>query len=78
MSDYRVSIKSSARRSNGAVGQFVHIHGALTEFPDRDAADEWAAQLTATGDRGVWVRDANPGDASADGYLMGRVRFRKD
>jgi hypothetical protein len=77
MSDYRVSIKSSARRSNGAVGQFVHINGAQTVFPDRDAADEWAAELAANGDRGVWVRDANPGDASADGYLMGRVRLRE-
>jgi hypothetical protein len=74
MSDYRVSIKPSARRTNGAVGQFVHMEGGHAVFPDRAAADRWAAQLAAAGDRGVWIRDANPRDTDADGYLMGRSR----
>jgi hypothetical protein len=74
MAEYRVSIKPSARRTNGAVGQYVHTRGGHAVFPDRAAADRWAAQLAATGDRGVWIRDANPNDTDADGYLMGRAR----
>ena len=74
MAGYQVSIKPSARRTNGAVGQYVHAQGAHAVFPDRAAADRWAAQLAGEGDRGVWVRDANPRDSDADGYLMGRSR----
>jgi hypothetical protein len=78
MSGYRVAIKPSARRTNGAVGQFVHTEGAHTVFPDRPAADRWASQLSTEGERMVWIRDANPCDTDADGYLMGRSRDREE
>lgn len=70
---YLVEIKPSARRTNAAVGRTVNRGGTRHEFPDRDAAEEWAAALSDA-DPVVWVRTANPGDDSVDAYLMGRRR----
>jgi len=70
---YRVEIKPSARRTNAAVGRTINRDGARHEFPDRDAAESWAADLS-DGRPVVWIRTANPGDDSVDAYLMGRRR----
>lgn len=74
---YRVEIKRSARRANAAAGRVVHRDGARTTFPDRSAADAWAAGLAAD-DATVWVQDAAPHDpAPVDGYLVAR-RSRRE
>lgn len=70
VSEYVVDIKPSARRASPDVGRYVRDHGGRRAFADRSAADGWAAKLSADGGK-VWVRDANPDDATgADGYLM--------
>ena len=74
-----MDVKPSARRTNGAVGRTVNRRGARRRFEDRDAADAWADRLSRDGERRVWVRDANPDDATgADGYLVGRRPARGD
>lgn len=70
---YLVEIKPSARRTNAAVGRTVNREGARHDFPDREAAEDWAATLSED-DPVVWIRTANPGDDTVDGYLMGRRR----
>jgi len=73
VSDYVVAVKPSARRTNGAVGRLVNREGPHHAFPGRPAAESWARELSERGDRHVWVRAANPDDASdADAYLVGR------
>jgi hypothetical protein len=73
VSDYVVAIKSSARRTNGAVGELVNRQGSRRRFDSRADAEAWAAGLTAQGERRVWIRAANPDDGTdADGYLIGR------
>ncbi len=68
-----VDVKPSARRTNGAVGRALQRRGGRRAFDSRAEADEWAAALSEEGERRVWVRDANPDDATgADGYLVGR------
>lgn len=74
---YLVEIKPSARRTNAAVGRTVNSEGARHEFPDREAAESWAAALSED-DPVVWIRTANPGDDAVDGYLMGRRRVPLD
>jgi hypothetical protein len=71
---YLVEIKPSARRTNAAAGRAINRAGARREFPDRAAAEAWAADLSAD-DPVVWIRTANPGDDAVDGYLMGRRRL---
>jgi len=75
--DYLVEIKSSARRTNAAVGRTVNREGTRHEFPDREAAENWAADLSDAAPV-VWIRTANPGDDSVDAYLMGRRRLSPD
>ena len=72
MSGYVVAIKTSARRANGVVGRLVFRRGPDHHLACRAAADAWAASLSARGGVHVWVRDANPGDDDADGYLVRR------
>jgi len=74
---YLVEIKPSARRTNAAVGRTVNREGTRHEFPDREAAENWAAALS-DGEPVVWIRTANPGDDSVDAYLMGRRRLPAD
>lgn len=78
MSDegYVVAVKPSARRASAAAGEWVNAEGTTRTFPGRTAADSWARDCS-TGDALVYVRDANPGDAEADGYLMA-LRHRED
>ncbi|MFT4889580.1 MAG: hypothetical protein ACI9YT_000490 [Halobacteriales archaeon] len=72
MSDpYVVAIKPSARRANGTVGRLVHEEGAVREFDSRALAEAWADGVSRGGGH-VWIRDANPNDEAADGYLMSR------
>jgi hypothetical protein len=79
VTEYVVDVKPSARRTNGAVGRAVNRRGGRRAFDDRETADEWADRLSRDGDRRVWVRDANPADATgADGYLVGRRPARGD
>lgn len=66
---YVVAVKPSARRASAAAGEWVNSEGATREFPGRKAADSWARACSG-GDALVYVRDANPGDGDADGYLM--------
>lgn len=74
---YRVEIKPSARRTNGAVGQAVQSDGRVRVHEDRAAADEWASDLTERGERRVWIQDAPPHDRTPnDGYLVARGRVR--
>lgn len=74
---YRVAIKPSARRTNGAVGELVLERGSALWFASRTEADDWARDLTADGESTVWVQDAPPHDETVnDGYLMGRHRPR--
>ncbi|AGN02153.1 hypothetical protein L593_11040 [Salinarchaeum sp. Harcht-Bsk1] len=74
---YLVEIKSSARRHNAAVGETINREGARHEFEDREAADEWARDLSADGEHTVWVQDAPPhADGLVDGYLMSRGSVR--
>lgn len=73
---YLVAVKPSARRTNAAVGHAVNAEGARREFPDRDAAEAWARELSAD-EPTVWIRTANPADDAVDGYLMGRTRPRR-
>lgn len=70
---YLVEIKPSARRTNAAVGHTVNSEGPRHAFSDREAAERWAETLSAD-EPTVWVRTANPGDDTVDGYLMGRTR----
>ena len=71
---YLVDIKSSARRVNAPVGSYVQAKGTCRQFDCRDDADEWAADISDDHTT-VWVRDANPNDASdVDGYLMAYLR----
>jgi len=72
VSGYVVAIKTSARRANGVVGRLVFERGGHHRLASRAAADAWAASLSARGGVHVWVRDANPGDDDADGYLVRR------
>ncbi|MFB6120714.1 MAG: hypothetical protein ABEJ68_06310 [Halobacteriaceae archaeon] len=72
MSGYVVAVKNSARRANGVVGRLVFESGAHHHLANRAAADAWAASLSARGGVHVWIRDANPGDDDADGYLVRR------
>jgi hypothetical protein len=69
---YVVAIKRSARRANGVVGRLVFRAGERHRLASRVAADAWAASLSERGGAHVWVRDANPGDDTADGYLVRR------
>lgn len=72
---YVLEVQPSARRTNGAVGAAVHRDGTRYSFDDRAAAEDWAADLAARGERPVWVRAANPNDErGVDAYLMGRYR----
>lgn len=73
---YVVAVKPSARRASAAAGEWVNIEGSTREFPGRKAADSWA-RTCSTDDALVYVRDANPRDAAADGYLMA-LRRRPD
>lgn len=74
---YRVEIKPSARRNNGAVGEAVNGDGRIRVHEDRQAADEWAAELAERGERPVWIQDAPPHDRTPnDGYLVARGRVR--
>ena len=66
---YVVAVKPSARRASGAAGEWVRDEGSTREFPGRPAADSWARECSSNGTV-VYVRDANPGDEEADGYLM--------
>ncbi len=66
---YVVAVKASARRASAEAGQWVNDEGATREFPGRPAADSWARECSTDGVV-VYVRDANPGDDEADGYLM--------
>lgn len=70
---YVLEIQPSARRTNGVAGAAVHRAGTRHRFDDRAAAEDWAADLAARGERPVWVRAANPNDErGVDAYLMGR------
>jgi hypothetical protein len=72
---YVVDVKSSARRTNGAVGSVVNRRGARRRFEAREDAEAWAKGLAVAGGRTVWVRAANPDDRTgADAYLVGRYR----
>ncbi|WP_435077083.1 hypothetical protein [Halococcus sp. AFM35] len=70
MSDeYVLEIKPSARRHSPRAGEWVHERGPRRVFESKALAREWADE------RGVWVQDAAPHDASAvDGYLVGGRR----
>ncbi len=70
---YLVEIKPSARRTNAAVGHTVNDDGTRHAFPDRERAEAWASDLSTDAST-VWIRAANPGDDTVDGYLMGRTR----
>jgi hypothetical protein len=77
VTEFVVDIKRSARRANGVVGDIVHRRGPRRRFEAREDAERWAAGLSASGDRKVWVRAANPDDRTgADGYLVSRRRPR--
>jgi len=69
---YVITIKPSARKRSGAVGEWVNREGPTRRFDTKALAREWARSCsgpTAT----VWVQDAVPWDESAvDGYLVGR------
>ena len=72
---YRVEIKPTARRTNGAVGDVVLNRGTVMWFAEREVAEDWAADLTDDGESTVWIQAAPPQDSSVtDGYLMGRGR----
>jgi len=73
---YVVAVKPSARRASAEAGEWVNSDGSTRTFPGRKAADSWA-RTCSTRDALVYVRDANPGDESADGYLMA-LRRRGD
>lgn len=66
---YEVAVKPSARRASAEAGAWVNREGTTREFVGRKAADSWA-RTCSTGDALVYVRDANPRDEEADGYLM--------
>ncbi|MFQ3293148.1 MAG: hypothetical protein ACI9PP_002347 [Halobacteriales archaeon] len=68
---YRVAIKPSARRANAIVGRLIHERGSAIDFETRALAVAWAEGVSAGGGK-VWIRDANPNDEGADGYLMSR------
>jgi hypothetical protein len=77
VSEFSVSIKPSARRTNAAVGALVNRFGSNKRFDTRDDAAWWADGLSARGESRVWIRAANPNDRSdADAYLVGRRRSR--
>jgi hypothetical protein len=66
---YVVAVKPSARRASAEAGAWVNREGSTREFPGRKAADSWARTCSST-EALVYVRDANPRDDEADGYLM--------
>lgn len=70
---YVVAVKPSARRASAAAGEWVRDHGPTRAFPGRKAARSWARECSGDGAL-VYVRDANPGDGEADGYLMALAR----
>jgi len=70
---YVVEIKPSARKRNGDVGRAVNREGSTRRFESREAAEEWADELTGGGRDHVWIKAAHPTDRSAvDGYLVSR------
>lgn len=73
---YVVAVKRSARRASAEAGEWVNGEGSTRTFPGRKAADSWARSCS-TDDVLVYVRDANPRDDEADGYLMA-LRRRQD
>lgn len=74
---YRVEIKATARKTNGAVGEVVQNRGRVLWFSDREVADDWARELADEGERTVWIQDAPPhASGPTDGYLVGRSRRR--
>ncbi len=73
---YVVAVKPSARRTNATVGRLVYERGPRERFDSRALAEEWARALSRGGGQ-VWIRDANPNDASpVDGYLISSNRHR--
>lgn len=75
---YVVEIKTSARRHNAAAGETLNREGARHEFPDREAADDWARELAEAGGHTVWIQDAPPhARGPVDGYLMSRGSVRR-
>jgi hypothetical protein len=66
---YVLAVKPSARRASAEAGEWVNSEGSTRTFPGRKAADSWARSCS-TDDALVYVRDANPRDDEADGYLM--------
>ncbi|ERG96334.1 MAG: hypothetical protein J07HQW2_02811 [Haloquadratum walsbyi J07HQW2] len=73
VSKFLVDIKSSARRTNGSVGEIIRDQGSRHQFDSREDAEEWAAELATRGSATVWIRRANPSDSSdIDAYLLGR------
>lgn len=66
---YVVAVKPSARRASAEAGAWVNREGTTRVFAGRKAADSWA-RTCSSGDALVYVRDANPCDEAADGYLM--------
>lgn len=66
---YVVAVKPSARKASAAAGAWVNSEGSTRKFAGRKAADAWARACSSDGAL-VYVRDANPGDEEADGYLM--------
>lgn len=72
--DYRLEVKRSARRTNGAAGEWVNREGARRRFETKALARQWAREISQPGGR-VWVQDAAPHDpAPVDGYLVGGRR----
>lgn len=70
---YVVDVKRSVRLTNGAVGAAVCRDGTRRRFASRTDAERWAATLSKRGTGTVWIRAADPADASsADAYLVGR------
>lgn len=68
---YIVEIKPSARKRNGDVGQAVNREGTTRHFESREAAEQWADDLTGGGRDHVWIKAAHPQDQSTvDGYLV--------
>jgi hypothetical protein len=72
-----VAIKPSSRKRNAKVGELVFEDGVRHTFRSREAAERWAADLSA-GDGHVWVATAHPADGSpVDCYLVSRATNAK-